>query len=48
METHIPKAIADFKPNFIVYNAGTDCMKGDPLGNLNVRFNLPKLIELTF
>lgn len=36
MKKYIPKAIQDFKPDFIVYNAGTDCMSGDPLGNLNL------------
>jgi histone deacetylase 11 len=25
-----------FKPELIVYNAGTDCMQGDPLGQLNI------------
>lgn len=29
-------SIRDFVPNFIIYNAGTDCMAGDPLGNLNI------------
>jgi histone deacetylase 11 len=22
-----------FRPDFIIYNAGTDCMRGDPLGS---------------
>ena len=30
------EAIAEFQPEFIVYNAGTDCLFGDPLGRLNV------------
>lgn len=25
-----------FKPEMIIYNAGTDCMEGDPLGRLNI------------
>ena len=27
-----------FQPQLIVYNAGTDILDGDPLGNLNVLF----------
>lgn len=30
MDELIPPAIADFKPDFIVYNAGTDILDGDP------------------
>ena len=26
----------EFKPEFVIYNAGTDCMVGDPLGNLHI------------
>jgi len=26
----------EFKPEFVVYNAGTDCMTGDPLGHLDL------------
>ena len=25
-----------FNPDFVIYNAGTDCMEHDPLGNLNI------------
>lgn len=32
----IPRAIEKFKPDFIIYNAGTDCMENDPLGQLNI------------
>ena len=34
LRDRIPNAIDSFKPDFILYNAGTDCMEGDPLGNL--------------
>lgn len=30
------KAVEDFNPSFILYNAGTDCMEGDPLGRMNL------------
>lgn len=32
----LTKAIEDFKPQFILYNAGTDIAQNDPLGGLNV------------
>ena len=28
----IPSSMDVFKPELVIYNAGTDCMKGDPLG----------------
>jgi histone deacetylase 11 len=36
LETELPLSIQDFNPDFILYNAGTDCLVDDPLGNLNV------------
>uniref|UniRef100_A0A182PSH1 Histone deacetylase 11 n=1 Tax=Anopheles epiroticus TaxID=199890 RepID=A0A182PSH1_9DIPT len=30
------QSIAEFEPNFIIYNAGTDILKGDPLGLLDI------------
>jgi histone deacetylase 11 len=32
-KSEIEKAIEAFKPDFIIYNAGTDCLIGDPLGS---------------
>ena len=32
----LPKAVRDFQPEMIIYNAGTDCLVGDPLGNLDI------------
>lgn len=32
----LDKAFREFKPDFVIYNAGTDCMVGDPLGELNL------------
>ena len=29
----MPEALNTFKPDFVVYNAGTDCLKNDPLGS---------------
>ena len=36
MKETIPKAMDSFKPEFVVYNAGTDILKGDALGGLTV------------
>ena len=30
------KALEEFTPNLIIYNAGTDVLKGDPLGMLSI------------
>ena len=32
----MPEAFDAFCPDFVIYNAGTDCMAGDPLGVLNI------------
>ncbi|KRX02948.1 hypothetical protein PPERSA_09070 [Pseudocohnilembus persalinus] len=32
----IKDAFQEFKPDFVLYNAGTDCMEGDPLGGLSL------------
>ena len=29
----ISSSLRKFTPDFIIYNAGTDCMQGDPLGS---------------
>jgi len=36
LKDQIPEAIDAFKPDFILYNAGTDCLAGDPLGHLEI------------
>ncbi|XP_049530787.1 histone deacetylase 11 [Anopheles darlingi] len=32
----LEQSLAEFQPNFIIYNAGTDVLKGDPLGLLDI------------
>ena len=32
LQNKMTKAIEDFKPDMIFYNAGSDCLIGDPLG----------------
>mmetsp|Transcript_8079 Transcript_8079/g.9169 ORF Transcript_8079/g.9169 Transcript_8079/m.9169 type:complete len:93 (+) Transcript_8079:332-610(+) len=31
--------MVEFQPEFVIYNAGTDIMKGDPLSGLNITEN---------
>lgn len=33
---NLGEALNEFTPDVIVYNAGTDVLEGDPLGNLDV------------
>ncbi len=39
IKKQIPEAINSFKPNLIIYNAGTDIFKEDPLGKMAVSEN---------
>lgn len=32
----LERALTEFKPDVVIYNAGTDVLKGDPLGNLSI------------
>ncbi|XP_076065917.1 histone deacetylase 11 [Oratosquilla oratoria] len=34
--THVEGALNEFRPHFVLYNAGTDVLKGDPLGLLSL------------
>lgn len=36
VKNNLPKAINEFKPDLIIYNAGTDPLAGDPVGCMNV------------
>ncbi|XP_065059415.1 histone deacetylase 11-like [Rhopilema esculentum] len=36
IKSNIEAALAEFKPDFILYNAGTDILDGDPLGMLSI------------
>lgn len=36
LESNYGRYLDEFKPDFIIYNAGTDCLRGDPLGALSV------------
>merc|ERR1712232_116127 len=33
---HLPNALDEFKPHFVIYNAGTDILIGDALGNMDI------------
>lgn len=32
----LEKDLDSFQPEFVIYNAGTDILQGDPLGNLSI------------
>ena len=32
----LPRALEEFEPDMVIYNAGTDVLKGDPLGVLDI------------
>ncbi|CAC5403504.1 HDAC11 [Mytilus coruscus] len=36
VERHLERALNEFTPDVVVYNAGTDILEGDPLGNLSI------------
>ena len=36
LRKNLARSLAQFKPQLLIYNAGTDCLAGDPLGNLSV------------
>ena len=45
----LPEAFDAFQPDFVAYNAGTDCMAEDPLGAMNISANgIIKRDELVF
>lgn len=37
--TELPKAIKEFQPDFIIYNAGTDIFEEDPIGRMSISKN---------
>ena len=36
LNQYMQQAMDEFNPQFIIYNAGTDCLIGDPLGAMNI------------
>eukprot|EP01139_Manchomonas_bermudensis_P007204 Amastigsp_a179877_34.p1 type:complete len:237 gc:universal Amastigsp_a179877_34:284-994(+) len=36
LRARLERAMNDFGPQFVVYNAGTDCLEGDPLGRMHL------------
>lgn len=36
VERHVEGALNEFSPDVVIYNAGTDILEGDPLGNLSI------------
>ena len=40
---NLPAVLDEFDPDVVVYNAGTDILKGDQLGNLDITPQVAKL-----
>ena len=36
LSSYLSRSVSEFNPDMIFYNAGTDCLAGDPLGGLNL------------
>uniref|UniRef100_A0A0R3S0T2 Histone deacetylase 11 n=1 Tax=Elaeophora elaphi TaxID=1147741 RepID=A0A0R3S0T2_9BILA len=36
LSSNLEDVLSEFRPDIIVYNAGTDCLRGDPLGLLSI------------
>ena len=36
LHLNLTKSLDQFTPDLVVYNAGTDILQGDPLGNLDI------------
>ena len=44
---NLPAALDEFDPDVVVYNAGTDILEGDQLGNLDITPQVAKLLSPT-
>ena len=49
LSRNLEEALQEFTPDIIIYNAGTDCLRGDPLGLLSIspKACLPVCFKLT-
>ena len=45
---NLPAALDEFDPDVVVYNAGTDILEGDQLGNLDITPEVAKLSPSLF
>jgi histone deacetylase 11 len=49
VDNGLKTAMQQFQPDFVIYNAGTDILQGDPLGALNIsREGIIERDELVF
>lgn len=44
--SHLDAALNDFSPQLIIYNAGTDILVGDRLGNLDITAEVRVLFRI--
>jgi histone deacetylase 11 len=42
----LAKALDEFHPDLVIYNAGTDVLAGDPLGRLNISVEVRKNFKI--
>ena len=40
LRDNLPECLDEFQPDFVLFNAGTDCLRGDPLGNMELTENV--------
>ena len=45
---HVEGALNEFSPQLVVYNAGTDILDGDPLGNLSISAQVRDFVVKAF
>jgi len=48
LHVNLEKCLNEFQPDFVVYNAGTDILEGDPLGNLDITSEVCIYIRVDF
>lgn len=47
LSAELSTALGEFNADLVLYNAGTDCLIGDPLGALSITPEVKKIIYLT-
>ena len=46
LRNHLEGALNEFTPDVLIYNAGTDVLDGDPLGNLSISAQVQMFIYM--
>jgi len=48
LHINLEKCLNEFQPDFVVYNAGTDILQGDSLGNLDITPEVYRYLFFSF